>query len=52
MQVMDIYPEIEIWKNLQINAMRQDFSWKKSAREYLDMYFYLLNQKHSKKRKN
>jgi starch synthase len=52
MQVLDIYPEIDIWKNLQINAMKQDFSWKKSAREYLEMYFYLLKQKHSKKRKN
>ena len=26
------------WKKLQINGMKKDFSWKKSAKEYLKLY--------------
>lgn len=26
------------WKRLQVQAMRQDFSWKYSAKQYLDLY--------------
>ena len=27
-----------IWKTLQLNGMRQDFSWDRSAREYVKIY--------------
>jgi len=30
------YPEV--WRQLQINGMKQDFSWNKSAKEYLKLY--------------
>lgn len=26
------------WRQLQLNGMRADFSWKRSAREYVDLY--------------
>lgn len=28
----------DIWQQLQVNAMTRDFSWKNSARQYLDLY--------------
>ena len=27
-----------IWKKLQVAGMRQDFSWDRSAREYVKLY--------------
>jgi len=32
------YNKPEKWKRLQINCMKKDFSWDKSAREYLKLY--------------
>lgn len=32
------FQQLKIWLQLQRNAMSQDFSWKKSAAEYLDLY--------------
>ncbi len=31
-----------VWKQLQINAMRTDFSWKNSAKSYVELYKDLL----------
>ena len=28
----------QIWKALQVEGMRQDFSWDRSAREYVKLY--------------
>ena len=28
----------KIWKKLQLAGMRQDFSWDRSAREYVKLY--------------
>jgi starch synthase len=40
---LDIYYEYpNIWKQLQINAMSKDFSWDRSAQEYLDLYRKLV----------
>lgn len=36
------YRQDNIWKMLQLNAMNQDFSWEKSAREYANIYSRLL----------
>jgi starch synthase len=33
-----IYANSKVWKQLQKNAMKKDFSWKKSAKEYLALY--------------
>jgi len=32
------YGNPKLWKGLQMNAMRQDFSWDVSAREYVKVY--------------
>jgi len=32
------YNKPKVWRRLRINGMRQDFSWKKSAKEYLKLY--------------
>lgn len=33
------------FKKLRENAMRKDFSWKKSAKEYLNLYTWAVNQR-------
>ncbi len=30
------------WRKLQVNGMNSDFSWKKSALEYAEIYMNLL----------
>ena len=36
------YYKPKIWRQLQLNDMKQDFSWDKSAKEYLKLYQKLL----------
>ena len=33
-----VYEQPETWRRLMVNGMRQDWSWGRSAREYLDVY--------------
>ncbi|GFO70878.1 starch synthase [Bathymodiolus japonicus methanotrophic gill symbiont] len=33
-----LYANKRTWQQLQKNAMRKDFSWRKSAQQYLDLY--------------
>jgi starch synthase len=35
---LSIYPQRELWRRMQEAAMRQDFSWKRSARKYVRVY--------------
>ena len=35
---LDLFANKTAYKKMQLNAMRQDFSWKKSAAQYIDMY--------------
>jgi starch synthase len=35
---LDIYRQPRAWKRLQVNGMRQDFSWDRSAAEYVKVY--------------
>jgi len=37
-EAVKTYKDQKKWKNMQINAMKKDFSWKKSAKEYLKVY--------------
>ncbi|MFA6306569.1 MAG: glycogen/starch synthase [Patescibacteria group bacterium] len=39
------YDQPKTWRQLQLNGMRKDFSWKKSAKEYLKLYKKLANAK-------
>ncbi len=38
-EAIEVYEKNEeYWRKMQLNGMRADFSWKKSAREYLEFY--------------
>ncbi|HMK60695.1 MAG TPA: glycogen synthase GlgA [Dissulfurispiraceae bacterium] len=37
-QALSVYKQKDIWQILITNAMRMDFSWKKSAEKYLELY--------------
>ncbi len=41
-RALGYYENKEIWRGIQLNGMRKDLSWKKSAREYLAIYKTLL----------
>lgn len=38
------YNKPKKWKELQLNGMKQDFSWERSAKEYLNLYIKLINR--------
>ena len=38
------YPDRERWRKLQTAGMAQDFSWNRSARQYLDLYKRLISE--------
>jgi starch synthase len=38
-----LYDQTETWKQLQVSGMRQDFSWKHSALQYIDLYKLMGN---------
>ncbi len=38
----EIYNSPSLWKKLMINGMKKDFSWKESARKYLELYRSLV----------
>lgn len=38
-----LYGNKPLWKEAMQGAMNSDFSWKKSAQEYLDMYRMIMN---------
>jgi starch synthase len=44
-RALRFYREKENWKSIVINGMSQDFSWSKSAREYIAMYEKVLGRK-------
>ena len=33
-----VYSQPKPWKQLQTNGMQKDYSWKKSAKEYMALY--------------
>jgi starch synthase len=37
-RALALYADPEKWRRLMLNGMRQDWSWRRSAREYLDVY--------------
>jgi starch synthase len=45
------FPNKKVWTRLQKNGMRADFSWGRSAGEYVKMYRRLRSQGASKARK-
>lgn len=37
-RALDVYNHPKKWKKLVFSAMQQDFSWRRSAKQYLDLY--------------
>jgi len=37
-RAMLLYSSPDAWKKMQVNAMGKDFSWQRSAQEYLELY--------------
>lgn len=46
-RAMALYPKSAIWPAIQINGMRQDFSWRRSAQAYASLYLKLLEERNS-----
>lgn len=44
-RALEIYKNPVLWRRLQVNAMRADFSWSYSAREYEKLYQRAINLK-------
>jgi starch synthase len=44
-RALDYYQQRDTWRQLQLNAMSQDFSWKQSAEEYRKLYEIAMSQK-------
>ncbi len=42
-RALKLFHQKEIWLRLQLNGMRQDFSWNKSAASYTQVYKSLIN---------
>jgi starch synthase len=40
---LKVYQNKDKWRKMQTDGMRRDFSWEKSAKEYLKLYEKLLN---------
>ena len=40
---LTLYRQPRIWKKIVFRAMQQDFSWRRSARQYLDLYQKAIN---------
>jgi starch synthase len=43
-RAVGLFPRKRIWYGIIKQGMRQDFSWDKSAREYSDLYYRLINE--------
>ena len=39
-----LFDDKETWKGLMVNGMKQDWSWKRAAREYIDLYNWALGR--------
>lgn len=47
-RALGIYNESKIWKKVVKNGMKAQFSWEKSAKEYLDLYQEILKAQSTK----
>ena len=41
---LNTYHKKDVWKNIQTNCMKMDFSWGRSAKKYINLYEELLNK--------
>ncbi len=47
-RALNLFKRRDVWKDLQITGMREDFSWQRSAAAYLELYEQVLRQPPSK----
>ncbi|MFC2134003.1 glycogen synthase GlgA [Bacteroidota bacterium] len=43
-QAVSLFKEKERWRQIQKNGMQKNYSWKKSAEKYVDLYITALNK--------
>jgi starch synthase len=43
-KALETYQNKDLWLRLMRNAMKEDFSWKRSALKYIDIYNHALNR--------
>lgn len=43
-RALDFYRQKDVWPNIVKNCMKQDFSWNKSAVEYMELYCKLVGR--------
>ncbi len=46
---MDVYTDKTRWRQLMLNALRQDFSWTRSALDYIRLYALLSKKSHAQR---
>lgn len=46
-RALNLFKRKDVWKDLQQTAMREDFSWSRSASAYVDLYERVLKQRNS-----
>jgi starch synthase len=44
-RAFQLYPKRRAWRAMQRNGMKQDFSWTRSAREYLKLYQEVVKER-------
>lgn len=44
-QAFEVYRDQALWKSLQLRAMSADFSWKRSAEQYRDLYLRIIESR-------
>jgi starch synthase len=42
---LEVYEDFDAWRGLQQRGMAQDFSWERSARQYLELYQVLVKDR-------
>lgn len=43
-RAIDAFCAKDLWRSMQLEAMARDFSWQRSAEQYLNLYLNLINQ--------
>jgi starch synthase len=44
-QAFEVYRNQALWKSLQLRAMSADYSWKRSAEQYRDLYLRIIESR-------
>jgi starch synthase len=46
-RALNLFSRKDVWKDLQLSGMKEDFSWGRSASAYVDLYKQVLKQRHN-----